>query len=215
MGMREPPHSSRNHVMAGETVKQCGMARNGCYWVCGGGKHGSTSYEVKGFNCRTNQETVNGARQNERDDNRSKTQSNQANGCDGKTQPFDKCVDDSHALLPRLCGLLGCLAGLGGELGPDALPVIGAQLLASDHTFGSLLNLDASLYWDGAFAPRPFADGRLLDAQGFGHLRLASECFDCFLNRVHNASIGITDTKSKCIAYDRHRLFKSRHAYRH
>ena len=66
--------------MAGETVKQCGMARNGCAVVCGRGKHLVFEHDVRPRNRR----------------------SRSADVLDGLER-----VRVHVVLLPRLCGLLG------------------------------------------------------------------------------------------------------------
>ena len=64
------------------------------------------------------------------------------------------------------------LLGLGGELGPDALPVVGAQVAARHFPNRETLNRCAMLDWDWPASGAPLVDER----RGNAHIASKSSC---------------------------------------
>lgn len=79
---------------------------------------------------------------------------------------------------------LGCL----DQLGPDALPIVGAQVLTRYRAFGGLLDRIAVLCRDRVATVQPVPDMLLLDSDRRGERRLTSDDFNCAFECFHKFS---------------------------
>ena len=74
---------------------------------------------------------------------------------------------------------------VGDKLGPDAVPVVGAQIAAGDGAVRVALDVNAALDRHGPLASCPLAHSWLPDAELFSQKRLAPDVLDGALGRVH------------------------------